>query len=75
MSKSNTAKNRPLRKSITVSDDWDDQDQDGDDHYDAETPSRFDRSKRKLNGEAKRMYERMQENLQLKELIYSDFEY
>lgn len=75
MSKSKTAKDRPSRKSINQSDDWDDQDQDGDDRYDSESPSRFDRSKRKSNGEAKRMYERMQENLRLKELIYSDFEY
>lgn len=75
MSKPNTAKDRSSGKSITESDDWDGQDQDGDDHYDSESPSRFDRSKRKLNGDAKRLYERMQENIRLKELINSDFEY
>ena len=75
MLKSNTAKDGPSGKSIDESDEWNDLDQDGDEHYYSETPSKFDRSKRKSNGDAKRLYERMQENIRLKELISGDFDY
>lgn len=72
MSKTNVEKSRPSKKYSHDVDDWDDL---GDDEYDSDGPSKFDRSKRKISAEAKRLYERVQENLRLKALINGDFEY
>lgn len=72
MSKPNVDEGKSVKKYSIDSDDWDDL---GDDEYESDAPGKFDRSKRKINGEAKRLYERMQENLRLKALIYGDLGY
>lgn len=73
MSKPSATKDHLSKNSINDSDDWDDLG--SDDHYDSDTSNKSDRSKRKTSSKAKRVYERLQEDLRLRELIGGDFEY
>ena len=73
MSKSNVTEGRLSRKSYDDSDDWDDVD--GDEKYESVKPAKFDRSKRKINGNARRLYENIQDDLRLKALVDGDYWY
>ncbi|MDT8385520.1 MAG: hypothetical protein RRB22_14020 [Gammaproteobacteria bacterium] len=73
MSKPSATKDHLPKNSLNDSDDWDDLG--SDDHYDSDTSNKSDRSKRKTGSKAKRVYERLQEDLRLKKLIGGDFDY
>ena len=70
MSKSNTVKDSRSQESFSYSDDW--VDQGVADHDESDSPAKVDRINRKRNAEARRRYERIQEDLQLKALIDGD---
>jgi hypothetical protein len=68
MSKSNTANDGRSKESD--SDDW--IDLGGADHDESDSPAKVDRINRKRNAEARRRYEMIREDMQLKALIDGD---
>lgn len=65
MLKSNTVKDSRAKGSLADSDAWDN-------HYDSDTPAKMDRINRKKNADARRRYENLKEDMQLKALIDGD---